>query len=301
MDADVQRLATAGDAIAAARARHAHPAAGPGRRRHGGGARRRWHGRRPTSRRISERIVAARATLLDGTSLTALPTSDRLRIGTIDAAIAAAGELPGYWQQSRGRGIGSPGPAAGPGRPRRAGGRGDRLRPRRRVVGRPGGAQGCAAAARAGARGARDRPQGRSRRLHPRRPARPARYLRRGARRPVHQPAGHPTARRPRSRRAALARVERRTGEPARRPDGDGRHHVGPRRSRPSRPSCCPSSPRAAPGGAVEAADAEPCRRRCVRADRPGTRGRWHPRRRMACHPDIHRRRSVPVPSAHVI
>ena len=46
-----------------------------------------------------DRITTARATLLEGISLVGLPASDRVRIGTIDAAMAAAGELPGYWQQ----------------------------------------------------------------------------------------------------------------------------------------------------------------------------------------------------------
>ncbi len=48
-----------------------------------------------------DRIVAARATLLDGTTSTALPAADRVRIGAIDSAIAAVGELPGYWDQVR--------------------------------------------------------------------------------------------------------------------------------------------------------------------------------------------------------
>ena len=47
----------------------------------------------------TERMVAARRTLLDGTTLAGLPAADRVAVGTIDAAIAAAGEFPGYWQQ----------------------------------------------------------------------------------------------------------------------------------------------------------------------------------------------------------
>jgi hypothetical protein len=47
----------------------------------------------------TDRLTSQRASLLDGTSTNALPASDRLRIGTIDAALAAASQLPGYWQQ----------------------------------------------------------------------------------------------------------------------------------------------------------------------------------------------------------
>ncbi len=47
---------------------------------------------------ITERLAAQRAALLEGTRMTSLPASDRFRIGTIDAAMAAAGQLPGYWQ-----------------------------------------------------------------------------------------------------------------------------------------------------------------------------------------------------------
>ncbi|MCY7420096.1 MAG: hypothetical protein LH650_16745, partial [Chloroflexi bacterium] len=48
-----------------------------------------------------DRIVAARARLLDGTTPTAVPAKDRVRIGAIDSAVAAMGELPGYWDQVR--------------------------------------------------------------------------------------------------------------------------------------------------------------------------------------------------------
>jgi hypothetical protein len=98
IDLDAQQLATAGDAIAAAgretltRLRALDTArtqtaldAGDAAVTDASGA--------------LDRIVTARATLLDGTALTGLPASDRIRIGTIDAAIAAAGELTGYWQQ----------------------------------------------------------------------------------------------------------------------------------------------------------------------------------------------------------
>ncbi len=48
-----------------------------------------------------DRIAAARATLLDGTTPAGLPAEDRVRIGAIDSAIAAVGEFPGYWDQVR--------------------------------------------------------------------------------------------------------------------------------------------------------------------------------------------------------
>ena len=48
---------------------------------------------------IRDRLVAARATLLEGTTLAGLPASDRVRIEALDAAITAADELPGYWNQ----------------------------------------------------------------------------------------------------------------------------------------------------------------------------------------------------------
>ena len=98
IDTDAQQLAAAGDAIAAAGrdtltrlraldASRTQAALDAGDAGVAGAA------------AALERIVAARTTLLEGTSLTGLPASDRIRIGTIDAAIAAAGQLAGYWQQ----------------------------------------------------------------------------------------------------------------------------------------------------------------------------------------------------------
>ena len=98
IDVDAQQLATAGDAIAAAgrdtltRLRALDTARTQAALDAGDTA-------VANASSALERIVAARATLLDGTSLASLPGSDRIRIGTIDAAIAAAGELAGYWQQ----------------------------------------------------------------------------------------------------------------------------------------------------------------------------------------------------------
>jgi hypothetical protein len=98
LDTEMQRLATAGDAMATAgrdtltRLRALDVAGTEAALTAGGMA-------ATDVSAISERLAAARATLLDDTSLTALPTSDRLRIGTIDAAVAAAGVLPGYWEQ----------------------------------------------------------------------------------------------------------------------------------------------------------------------------------------------------------
>ncbi len=98
IDADVEQLAAAGDAIAAAGrdtltslrglavdATNAALAAGDSAITDLGA--------------ITDRLATGRATLLDGTALTALPASDRVRIGTIDSALAAASQLPGYWQQ----------------------------------------------------------------------------------------------------------------------------------------------------------------------------------------------------------
>jgi hypothetical protein len=98
LDADVKQLAVAGDAIAAAGrdtltrlraldvdATNAALTAGDTAIADLGA--------------IIERLATERAALLDGTSKNALPASDRLRIGTIDSALAAASQLPGYWQQ----------------------------------------------------------------------------------------------------------------------------------------------------------------------------------------------------------
>jgi hypothetical protein len=97
IDTDIEQLATAGDAIAAAGrdtltslraldvdAANAALAAGDTSITELG--------------TITERLTAQRAALLEGTAMTSLPASDRFRIGTIDAAMAAASELPGYWQ-----------------------------------------------------------------------------------------------------------------------------------------------------------------------------------------------------------
>ncbi len=201
MDTEVQRLATAGDAMAAAgrdtltRLRALDVADSEAALDAGDMA---------IDRRLGasrERLAAARATLLDGTSLTALPTSDRLRIGTIDAAIAAAGELPGYWEAGRGRRRRIRWTCSRPWQAHDAQvRRGDRFRARAaKWADALSALQDAQRLLVAGARGPRGRPQGRSRRLHPRRPARSRRRLRRGARRTSTPASGHPTARRPRS------------------------------------------------------------------------------------------------------
>ena len=48
---------------------------------------------------VRDRLLVARATLLDGTGLTQLPTADRSRIAAIDSALIAVGELQSEWEQ----------------------------------------------------------------------------------------------------------------------------------------------------------------------------------------------------------
>jgi len=98
MDGQVQQLAAAGDAIAGAgrdtltRLRALDVTGTDAAMARGDAA-------SADVTAIRDRLATARATLLDGTSMTGLRDSDRVRIGTIDAAMAAAGELPGYWSQ----------------------------------------------------------------------------------------------------------------------------------------------------------------------------------------------------------
>ncbi len=52
----------------------------------------------PGWRAVRDRSLAARAGLLEGTSLARLPGDDRVRIGAIDAALDASGQLAPDWQ-----------------------------------------------------------------------------------------------------------------------------------------------------------------------------------------------------------